>query len=124
MAFFLYFLIGLLAFVINNNSSITALKWVLISLAGGFFMPLDFFPNWINRVLDLLPFKYMIYWPIQVFLNKENYNGIDTFLVILIHQFIWIVVLYILCKLSWKSSVHACFNTLFLHKPKAFQDGL
>lgn len=109
MAFFLYFLlnflIGLLAFVINNNSSITALKWVLISLTGGFFMPLDFFPNWINRVLDLLPFKYMIYWPIQVFLNKENYNGIDAFLVILIHQVIWIVVLYILCKLSWKSAV-------------------
>jgi ABC-2 type transport system permease protein len=103
--YFINFLIGLLAFALNNNSSIIAIKVILFSIAGGAFIPLDFFPGWINRLFDLLPFKYIMYWPIQVFLNKESAAGVDKFLFILAGQLIWMGILYILCKISWNGTV-------------------
>lgn len=99
------FLIGLLAFVLNNNSSVSAIKGILIALAGGGFIPLEFLPDWANRVFDLLPFKYIVYWPVQVFLNKENAATLETFAFIIGRQLIWIGILYVLCKISWKNAV-------------------
>jgi len=102
--YLLNFLIGLLAFVIKNNSSLTTLKMLFISLAGGAFMPLEFFPAWVNRIIDFFPFKYMFYWPIQFFLNKAGAQELSDLLRVLSIQTAWILVMYISCKIFWNKA--------------------
>jgi ABC-2 type transport system permease protein len=108
-AFVLYymisFLIGLLAFIVKNNMTVIALKEVVITALGGVFIPLEFLPGGLNRVLDFLPFKYIFYWPIQVFLNKGNTGDWRFFFEIVGVQIIWSLFFYILCRLLWKRVV-------------------
>ncbi|MDB5055407.1 MAG: Protein of unknown function superfamily [Bacilli bacterium] len=106
LAFFLYFLmaflIGMTAFVTKNNRSLTQIKVLLIGMLGGAYIPLEFMPNWLNRLVDILPFKYVFYFPIQMLLNREKVQGLDGFLRIVGIQLLWIFAFYLLCKLLWK----------------------
>lgn len=109
MAFLLFFLInyiiGLLAFFIKNNFSLSSVKFTVIALAAGAYIPLDFFPQWLKGIINYLPFQYLFYWPIQFFLNRENTQGINPLLEILGMQLFWITVLYILSQILWKQSI-------------------
>ena len=99
-AFILYFnisyIIGMFAFLIKNNNTIIVVKEALITLLGGVYFPLEFLPDRLNAFLDLLPFKYVFYWPIQFFLN----NNVNEMLMlrIIVKQLIWSLILYVLSK--------------------------
>ncbi|MCM1988941.1 ABC transporter permease [Oceanirhabdus seepicola] len=105
IAFLTNYIIGLTAFYIKNNNSIIRLKGFLFNFAGGAFIPLDFFPNWANTVLDILPFKYVYYWPIQFFLNSEKAQGTFIFYKIFFIQLLWSVVLFILGKFLYNKVI-------------------
>jgi ABC-2 type transport system permease protein len=109
LAFLLYFLInfliGLSAFRIKSNYSLQSLKFVLISLTAGAFIPLEFFPKWLQRINALLPFQYLFYWPIHVLLNKEATRDAESYLKILIIQLGWVFAFYMLCRNLWRKAV-------------------
>ena len=96
------FLLGLFAMVLKNNSFLYALNNLFAAFAGGAFIPLEFFPGWANRVIALMPFKYVFYWPIQFFLNKAPADTWDAVPGILMIQICWLSILVILCALFWK----------------------
>jgi ABC-2 type transport system permease protein len=109
LAFFLNyltaFLLGLFAMSLKNNSSMLTISNLLVSFAGGAFIPLEFFPDWFNRIVTYLPFKYIVYWPIQFFINKPTTGQFAVWAEILIIQLGWIVLLYIACKFLWKKMI-------------------
>jgi ABC-2 type transport system permease protein len=98
LAFIIYFLInfliGLTAFVIQNNNSLQSLKIFIISLTAGAFIPLEFFPGWFNKFVNMTPFPYIFYWPIQIFLNRGDGASTISFIRIIGIDFLWILVLY------------------------------
>ncbi|MBN1698071.1 MAG: ABC-2 family transporter protein [Spirochaetales bacterium] len=96
------FLLGLLAMPMKDNSSLITLSNLFLAFAGGAFLPLEFFPAAVNRVLAFFPFTYIYYWPIQFLLNKAPADRWDQCITIVIIQLVWIAVLYVICKLSWK----------------------
>lgn len=105
-AFFLNFIlayfIGITAVLTQNNSSIVAVINLIAAFVGGAFIPLEFFSSSVNRVLDFLPFKYIIYWPIQFFLNNQPDKSWGFLFEIIFYQVVWIVVLYALFFVVWK----------------------
>ncbi|HEX3047401.1 MAG TPA: ABC-2 family transporter protein, partial [Bacillota bacterium] len=103
--FLVNFLIGLASFYIKSISSLGGLKMFLLLLTGGAFIPLEFFPAWAMRIINLLPFKYIYYWPVQFFLNREFTQGIRLFLEVLGAQALWTIGLFALCKLIWRFAV-------------------
>ncbi len=109
LAFFLNylfaFLLGMSAMIITNNSSISAIKDVFIAIVGGGLIPLEFMPGWLNNIFDFLPFKYIIYWPIQFFLNRVEDNHFNTLLKVGMIQLIWIVIFFIAIKILWRSLI-------------------
>lgn len=105
ITFFTNYLIGLTAFYIKNNNSIIRLKGFLFNLAGGAFIPLDFFPNWANNIFDFLPFKYVYYWPIQFFLNSQNTKGNFMLCRIIFIQLFWSLLLFVLGKLLYNKLI-------------------
>lgn len=103
------FLTGLSAFILKSNSSITSIKYFVIYMLGGSFIPLDFFPPTVNRILRFLPFEYIFYWPAQFLLNTKLSWGTSTLIQIIAIQALWIALLYCLCRVCWNCAIkHFC----------------
>ncbi len=103
--FLINFLVGLSAFVIQSNFSLQSIKFILISLTAGAYVPLEFFPEWFNKFNGFLPFQYIFYWPIQFFLNMEFTHGAEALLKVVGIQLLWAIALYLLCKYLWRKAI-------------------
>lgn len=105
-AFFLNYitasLIGLCAMWVKNSSSLYAISTILISFAGGCLIPMEFYPAWLVRLTDFLPYKYIYYLPIQFILNREMVQGSSVLVQTLLIQMAWILALRLLYQLAWK----------------------
>lgn len=99
------FLVGLCAMFIVNSSSLNAISNVLIAFAGGSLIPMEFYPNWLSKFLDYLPYKYIFYYPIQIFLNKSVGEAWHYWFSIVCVQLLWIIVFLILYHFLWKISI-------------------
>jgi len=105
LCFFMSFLIGITAFAWQSVNALQGLKNLLINFAAGAFIPIEFFPNSVQKVIKMLPFQYILYVPVQFLLNKPETQNWIYFIKVLINLTIWIIVFYILCKISLKLMV-------------------
>jgi ABC-2 type transport system permease protein len=60
-------LIGLTAFWLEEVMPIFWIYQKLIFTLGGLFLPLEFFPSWLQRVAAVLPFRYITNAPARAF---------------------------------------------------------
>lgn len=104
LMFLLNFLVGLNAFYLKRIRSLSSIKFIIFGALGGAFIPLEFFPDDFNRFIDLLPFKYIFFEPIQFFLSKETTDS-SSFFNALFFQLLWIIVLFTIYKLTWRRIV-------------------
>jgi len=96
MAFYINWYIsvifGMWAFKVIEMSALIQVKKHLIRLLSGSMIPLWFFPPWLQRILECLPFAYIYQMPISIFVGKYTRESLEKGLLI---QFIWLVVLYL-----------------------------
>jgi ABC-2 type transport system permease protein len=108
-AFLLFFAInfniGLAGFYIQNAQAILAIKHIIIGAAAGAFIPLEFFPDAVRSVLNVLPFPYLFYWPVQFFINRENADSWAVFLLREGVALAWFTVLMAAASLFWRRAV-------------------
>jgi ABC-2 type transport system permease protein len=71
-------------------------------LFGGYVVPLTFLPTPLQQVADLLPFKYMFYFPTAVLLGKTSP---EAFVVGTALQLGWTFVLSCAARVLWKKGV-------------------
>lgn len=93
------YLLGLLGFWYVTIWHLDRVLSDLISLFAGSFLPLWLFPEWLKDIADWLPFKFIYYIPISVFLGKIN---VEEFNFLLLQMVGWIAVLYFGGTLIWK----------------------
>lgn len=103
--FLINYMIGLTAFFIKSNYSLQSIKFVIISLMAGAYIPLEFFPKWFNKIAAFIPFEYIFYWPVQILLNRELIRGTPHFLKVIVSQLAWIGILFILACILWKQAI-------------------
>jgi ABC-2 type transport system permease protein len=103
--FLINYLIGMTAFIFKSNTGLNEFVYISMNLLGGGLIPLDFYPSWLQRITDFLPFKYIFYYPIQVFLNKDSVSSMQEWGNIVLHQLGWIAAGYVLCFGLWKLAV-------------------
>jgi ABC-2 type transport system permease protein len=97
--FFLFsFIMGMSFLWFRNAHFLNNLTQLLFRLFSGSVVPLWFFPGWLNRVSDFLPFRYIIFEPISILLGKTPAEQIPG---ILVMQILWIVILFGLMTLIW-----------------------
>lgn len=70
-------------------------------LAGGWF-PLDLVPPQIMRWLDILPFKYLVFFPTQIVLDRIPASEIAKGLAI---QLAWIAILFVIQRMLWNKGL-------------------
>ncbi|MCL2498228.1 MAG: ABC-2 family transporter protein [Symbiobacteriaceae bacterium] len=84
--FFLLLTIGLTAFIWEENTGFYFVYQKLIFMLGMFF-PVEFLPDWLQKIAKSLPFSYVAWAParLAVAFNWEEFQFI------IVNQFIWAV---------------------------------
>jgi len=102
VAIFLNFLIayitGLTAFWFQNIQGIRRMRRVVVSFLAGSFIPLTFFPQWFQSLSDYMPFQYIRYAPITIYLGS---NTLLRSFGLIGAGIVWSIALYFLSKFLW-----------------------
>jgi len=90
-------LIGLMAFWIEEVTPIFWIYQKLLFTVGGLFLPLEMFPDWLQRVSKWLPFQFIAYVPARAFVSFEP----GFVLRAVIGQMVYVTILVGLVTLIW-----------------------
>jgi len=101
LAFFVSFNVGLSAFWLNRIEGIRRIRRTMVYFLSGGMIPLSFFPGWIQYVSHFLPFEYIRYVPIKIYMADYSTWGVLGQLGL---QALWIMLLYFLSSVVYKQA--------------------
>jgi len=102
LGFQITYLLSLSAFWTKENTGLLYFTNFCIPILAGSILPLDLFPAVIYDVLHYLPFAYLVYFPISIFLEKVSLIDIGRGLII---QGMWIVVAHFVGEWIWRMGI-------------------
>jgi ABC-2 type transport system permease protein len=94
-------LIGLSAFLVEDVSPFMWIYQKFIFILGGFLIPLDFYPDWLQVIAKALPFSAMIYGPSKLFIAPSW----ELLAQVMLSQAIWIMALGFALVVSYRRGV-------------------
>lgn len=100
---FINFAVGCLAFFIDSSSRVMDVYLALYFVGSGYLVPIDLFPAPLQRVVDVLPFRYQIGLPVELMTNR--YTSIGQVLPSLAAQWAWVAVTFLSVILAWRSGI-------------------
>ncbi len=92
ISFEIQYIIGCAAFFFTVNHQIIWITDMTIRLMSGLIIPLSLFPDFVNRLLTLLPFQMIYYIPIQMWIGKIDAAGFSHALVTALT---WLIILHL-----------------------------
>jgi ABC-2 type transport system permease protein len=95
---FIAVLIGLLAFWLEEVTPVFWIYQKLLFTVGGLFLPLEMFPQWLERAVRWLPFQFIAYVPARAFVAFES----EFVLQALSGQVVYVGLLAALMVLLWR----------------------
>ena len=102
LALFLYFLINLLLGFIGFWSPEVwgprFIFYIIVTFFAGGLFPLDILPKPIFNFFQYLPFTYLMYFPLKIYLGQLGYPEILRGLSVC---FIWIILMYFIVQTVW-----------------------
>lgn len=102
IAFNFSFALGLTSFWTKHYYGLGKFKNGINKILSGSFIPLTLFPAFIANFFIFLPFQYIGFTPIMIFLGKYDVLQCLFFLLI---QLVWIIVLFLISKLILKKGL-------------------
>lgn len=102
ITFFLQMIVGTCGFYTNSIWGMQILRKAIISIFSGIIAPITLFPAWFQSLANLLPFKELIYTPINIWLGQVPISEIYF---IIIKQIVWGVILYVIAKIFFNHAV-------------------
>ena len=107
MAFLISFsfdyFIGLFGFYTESVWGLSTSKEIIITVFSGALIPLQFFPDAIQKVLYWLPFQAIYHTPLMMVTRPDQ--GWDVFLPMLGVQAFWAILLFIASRLFYQQAV-------------------
>ncbi|HEV2423438.1 MAG TPA: ABC-2 family transporter protein [Terriglobia bacterium] len=92
------FAVGTLAIRLQSILGLLRAKYFLLELFSGLLLPISFFPHAAQRVLAVLPFEYISYVPVLLYLGKLRGLAMARALGI---QLFWVAALMLLGHAMW-----------------------
>ncbi|UCF92198.1 MAG: ABC-2 family transporter protein [Desulfobacterales bacterium] len=102
LQFLLFEALSLLSFWVENTYGIRFTLRVIMEVVGGAIIPLSFFPSSLQTVFSFLPFPYVVYLPMRIFLGKI---GPDQIVAEFVKEAGWIAALALLNLYIWKKGI-------------------
>ncbi|MBI4990876.1 ABC-2 family transporter protein [Candidatus Gottesmanbacteria bacterium] len=95
-------LISFIGFWSNETWAPRFLFFILVSFLAGNYFPLDIFPPPIYKILELLPFTYLLFYPLKIYIGQvSSIFIIKGFLSVIF----WIIALYFILRLFWRKGL-------------------
>ena len=95
-------IVGTIGFYTNSIWGMQILRQSIIAIFSGLIAPLTLFPEWFQKIANILPFKEFIYTPINIYLGNIPLNEIGLIILKLI---VWSLILYLISKVFFNYSV-------------------
>lgn len=86
---------GLLAFWLMNNWGLRSAKAAIVNFFSGALVPIAMMPGWMQGIMEVLPFKNIVYVPTMIYMGQYDYR--ET-LARIGMQIFWAVVMWLLTK--------------------------
>lgn len=102
ITFFIQMIVGTVGFYTNSIWGMQILRKATIQIFSGIIAPITLFPLWFQEVSKWLPFKELIYTPVNIWLGNIEINEIFF---IIIKQIVWGVILYFIAKTFFNHAV-------------------
>lgn len=102
LVFLPMFAIGLLAFWTSQSNAIADLWYGMRMLLSGIIAPLSFFPPAIAAAAAVLPFRFMLSFPVEILLGKLNAAELLTGFALMAG---WVAVFALLVSWLWRVGV-------------------
>lgn len=106
ISFHIVYLFSMSAFWVTKPWYIRTLVTTLTKLFGGGVIPLWLYPDWLKVLSDLLPFRFITYEPIQIFLG--NRQGMEI-IYCLMMQCLSLIVMILIEKFIWSKASNKVF---------------
>ncbi len=101
--FLMNFSFGLLAFYVTNMWGIGHLKDAALLFFSGQLIPIAFFPELLQKIMQFFPFSSLNYIPVMIYLKKLTGMALMQALGI---QLLWIALLYLLSLWFWNKATN------------------
>jgi len=102
VTFFLQMIVGTVGFYSSSIWGMQILRKAVISIFSGMIAPITLFPTWFQKLSNILPFKDLIYTPINIWLGQISVSDI---LFITVKLIIWGILLYFIAKTFFNHAV-------------------
>ena len=102
LLFMIKMMVSMLSFWLIEASNFLILINVVIQFLSGQFLPSWLVPDWLGKVMNVLPFVWMYEKPISIYLGQ---GYVSEYILILLMQLLWIVILYLLLLWVWRVAV-------------------
>ena len=100
--YFFEIILGMTAFYTDSIWGIEILKRSILHIFSGMIAPIELFPETLQKIANILPFKDFIYTPINIYFG--NLSNIEILGVIL-KLCVWIAIFYVIAKIVFKRAI-------------------
>ncbi len=103
ISFSIDYFVGVMAFYSKSVWGLSITKEVIVTVFSGALIPLQFFPDAIQRILLWLPFQAIFHTPIMMITKADQ--GLEVFLPMLLIQLSWAATLFLLTRLFYNQAI-------------------
>ena len=102
--FSIEFLIGTVTFYTESVWGISMIKNTIVAFFAGVTMPIQFFPDKLKEIAEILPFKSIYQDPLSILINGNM--DIMEILRIVGFQILWMIIFVAISRLLYKTMLH------------------
>ncbi|MBB6062132.1 ABC-2 type transport system permease protein [Thermosipho japonicus] len=102
LRFLIWYVIGLISFYTHENIGIITFYLTLENILSGALLPLNLFPQQFQTIFGLLPFRLMLYTPVNFLFDRATF--LDFFNVLFLQLF-WLIVVFGISEFVWKNGL-------------------
>jgi len=103
ISFSIDYFIGLMGFYSESVWGLSTTKEIIVTVFSGALIPLQFFPEAIQKVLYWLPFQAIYHTPLMMLTRPQQ--GLDIFLPMMAVQLAWAVILFVAARLFYNQAI-------------------
>lgn len=103
ISFCLDFFVGLMGFYSESVWGLSSVKEIILMVASGALIPLQFFPEGLRNILFWLPFQAVFHTPLMLVTKPDQ--GLETFVPMLAVQLFWVLALIVLTRLFYNQAI-------------------
>lgn len=107
LAFLINYCIGITAFWLTRTNGLSRTLGFIKFFCAGAILPLDIFPEPVQKILFYLPFQYIGYVPARVYMGSYELAGKTISIPHVVSlQAVFVIITYVVYRLLWRAGIN------------------